>query len=91
MLPAKRRPFVPVSGDATNLRPLAPFARLGDGIVMRKRPIRRIVPAEESRELGEAVAGNFDGIHADFGDLMKEASNVTNAVEACNLEGRIER
>ena len=33
----------------------------------------------------------FDGIHADFGDLMKEASGLTNAVEACNLEGRIER
>jgi dynein heavy chain len=33
----------------------------------------------------------FDGIHADFGDLMKEASNITNAIEACNLEGRIER
>jgi dynein heavy chain, axonemal len=33
----------------------------------------------------------FDGIHADFGDLMKEAATLTNAVQACNLEGRIDR
>lgn len=32
----------------------------------------------------------FDGIDAQWKDLMKEAVNETNAVLACNLEGRLE-
>jgi len=30
-------------------------------------------------------------VMADFGDLMREAGAIPNAVDACNLEGRIER
>eukprot|EP00232_Nephroselmis_pyriformis_P019075 CAMPEP_0182900652 /NCGR_PEP_ID=MMETSP0034_2-20130328/28990_1 /TAXON_ID=156128 /ORGANISM="Nephroselmis pyriformis, Strain CCMP717" /LENGTH=4527 /DNA_ID=CAMNT_0025034901 /DNA_START=131 /DNA_END=13711 /DNA_ORIENTATION=+ len=33
----------------------------------------------------------FDGINADFQDLMKAAPDIANCVEACNLEGRQER
>ena len=32
----------------------------------------------------------FDGIDAQWKDLMKEAGNETNAVLACNMEGRLE-
>jgi dynein heavy chain len=32
----------------------------------------------------------FDGIDAQWKDLMKEAANETNAVLACNMEGRLE-
>lgn len=30
----------------------------------------------------------FDGINADFQDLMRSAPEVLSVVEACNLEGR---
>lgn len=30
----------------------------------------------------------FDGINVDFQDLMRGAPDITNTVEACNLEGR---
>ena len=33
----------------------------------------------------------FDGVDAEWKDLMKEAVNETNAVIACNFEGRLER
>eukprot|EP00955_Chlamydomonas_euryale_P098700 365162-Chlamydomonas_euryale.AAC.24 len=33
----------------------------------------------------------FDGINADFQDLMRGAPDITNVVEACNLDGRQER
>ncbi|CAD7696266.1 unnamed protein product [Ostreobium quekettii] len=33
----------------------------------------------------------FDGVNADFQDLMRGAADITNTVEACNLEGRQER
>merc|ERR1712162_85509 len=33
----------------------------------------------------------FDGINADFQDLMRNAPDTTNVVEACNLEERQER
>ncbi|KAK9808985.1 hypothetical protein WJX72_007373 [[Myrmecia] bisecta] len=33
----------------------------------------------------------FDAVNADFQDLMRSAPEVTNVVEACNLEGRQER
>lgn len=33
----------------------------------------------------------FDGINADFQDLMRSAPEVTGVVDACNLEGRDER
>ena len=33
----------------------------------------------------------FDAINADFQDLMRGAPEITNVVEACNLEGRQER
>lgn len=33
----------------------------------------------------------FDAINADFQDLMRSAPEVTNVVDACNLEGRDER
>jgi dynein heavy chain len=33
----------------------------------------------------------FDAINADFQDLMRNAPDITNVVDACNLEGRQER
>ena len=33
----------------------------------------------------------FDGVNADFQGLMKDAPDVLNCVEACNMEGRLER
>ncbi|CAG9462750.1 unnamed protein product [Pedinophyceae sp. YPF-701] len=33
----------------------------------------------------------FDGINADYQDLMRNANDITNCVEACNQEGRQER
>ena len=33
----------------------------------------------------------FDGINGDFQSLMKDAPDVLNCVEACNMEGRLER
>lgn len=33
----------------------------------------------------------FDGINADFVDLMRGAPDILNVVESCNLEGRQER
>jgi len=33
----------------------------------------------------------FDGINTDFQGLMREAPDLTNVVEACNLEGRLDR
>ena len=38
--------------------------------------------------LSIAALDRFDGINADFQDLMKNAPDDTNVVEACNLEGR---
>ena len=33
----------------------------------------------------------FDGVDAEWKELMKEAVNVTNAVDACNIEGRLDK
>ena len=33
----------------------------------------------------------FDGINGDFQSLMKDAPDVLNCVEACNMDGRLER
>ena len=33
----------------------------------------------------------FDGVDAEWKELMKEATNVTNAVDACNIEGRLDK
>jgi dynein heavy chain len=33
----------------------------------------------------------FDGINADFQELMRGAPDVTNVVDACNTDGRLER
>ena len=33
----------------------------------------------------------FDSVDADFKEMMKDAPSIPNAVEACNLEGRLER
>ena len=40
------------------------------------------------RQSKEANALRFDAINADFQDLMKNAPDTTNVVEACNMEGR---
>lgn len=33
----------------------------------------------------------FDAVNADFQELMRGAPDITNVVEACNLDGRQER
>eukprot|EP00960_Hanusia_phi_P039486 753915-Hanusia_phi.AAC.17 len=33
----------------------------------------------------------FDSVDVEFKDLMKEAANVTNAVDSCNVDGRLEK